>query len=108
VIAKKKLSASTARRLAVRVPLVLMGENTSQQAKMLGIQAGAADFLEKPLSALKLRNIWQHTVRKVTLRASPVLEHHRRCRTYPGLRTLVPGQQIAAGVTRSCIRGWQL
>jgi hypothetical protein len=29
------------------------------------VQLGAADFLQKPLSDEKLRNIWQHVVRKV-------------------------------------------
>ena len=52
-------------RQASSLPLVIMGENTSQDRKMAGIRAGAVDFLEKPLSSLKLRNIWQHTVRKV-------------------------------------------
>lgn len=30
-----------------------------------GVQLGAVDFLAKPLSPLKLQNIWQHTVRKM-------------------------------------------
>ena len=33
-------------------------------AVMHGIELGAVDVLEKPLSSLKLRNIWQHVVRK--------------------------------------------
>jgi CheY-like chemotaxis protein len=32
---------------------------------MLGIKLGAAEFLEKPLCPLKLKNIWQHTVRRI-------------------------------------------
>ncbi len=32
---------------------------------MLGIKLGAAEFLEKPLCQLKLKNIWQHTVRRM-------------------------------------------
>lgn len=52
-------------RQAARLPLVIMGENTSQDLKMASIRVGAVDILEKPLSLLKLRNIWQHTVRKV-------------------------------------------
>jgi DNA-binding response OmpR family regulator len=52
-------------RQASNLPLVIMGENTSQDLKIAGIRVGAVDFLEKPLSLLKLRNIWQHTVRKV-------------------------------------------
>lgn len=47
------------------VPLVLMGENSTQQQMVTGLKLGAVDFLEKPISMLKLRNIWQHTVRKV-------------------------------------------
>lgn len=47
------------------LPFVLMADCASQEQKMDGLRIGAADFLEKPLSSLKLRNIWQHTVRKV-------------------------------------------
>jgi hypothetical protein len=53
-------------RTASYVPLVLTGENTSQQQKLVGIRFGALDFLEKPVAVLKLRNVWQHTVRKVS------------------------------------------
>lgn len=34
------------------------------------MRIGAVDFLAKPLSALKLRNIWQHTVRKMMRKMS--------------------------------------
>lgn len=34
-------------------------------AVMLGIRIGAAEFLEKPLCTLKLKNIWQHVVRRM-------------------------------------------
>ena len=52
------------------LPLVLMtSEGGSQQEVWRSIELGAADCLEKPLSPLKLRNIWQHVVRKVS--ASP-------------------------------------
>jgi hypothetical protein len=34
---------------------------------MLGIKLGAAEFLEKPLCVLKLKNIWQHTVRRMMM-----------------------------------------
>ena len=33
---------------------------------MKGIELGAVDFLEMPISPLKLRNIWQHVVRKAS------------------------------------------
>lgn len=50
------------------LPLVLMADggstgNTGDVWK--GIELGAVDFLERPLSLLKLQNIWQHVVRKV-------------------------------------------
>jgi hypothetical protein len=32
---------------------------------MQGIQLGAAEFLERPLSFQKLRTLWQHKIRKV-------------------------------------------
>ena len=49
------------------LPLVLMtSEGGSQQEVWRSIELGAADCLEKPLSPLKLRNIWQHVVRKVS------------------------------------------
>ena len=48
------------------VPLLLMtSEGGSQQEVWSSIELGAADCLEKPLSPLKLRTIWQHVVRKV-------------------------------------------
>ena len=34
-----------------------------------GIEVGAAEVLEKPLSTHKLQNIWQHVVRKVIHRS---------------------------------------
>lgn len=53
------------------VPLLLMtSQGGSTQEVWRSIELGAEDCLEKPLSQLKLRNIWQHVVRKVlTLRA---------------------------------------
>lgn len=45
---------------------------------MHGIELGAVDVLEKPLSSLKLRNIWQHVVRKA-----------RPCRGVSSARRLV-------------------
>jgi len=58
--------------LSRQLPCVLMGDDPSATDVMAGIQAGAVDFLSKPLCTLKLRNIWQHTVRKVrAARPSP-------------------------------------
>ncbi|GBF97777.1 hypothetical protein Rsub_10202 [Raphidocelis subcapitata] len=47
------------------VPCILMGPDPSPKDVMRGISLGAVDFLAKPVSQLKLRNIWQHTVRKM-------------------------------------------
>ncbi|GBF88516.1 hypothetical protein Rsub_01231 [Raphidocelis subcapitata] len=47
------------------VPCILMGANPSPADVMRGVSLGAVDFLAKPLSQLKLRNIWQHTVRRM-------------------------------------------
>ncbi|KAK9825144.1 hypothetical protein WJX81_004602 [Elliptochloris bilobata] len=53
------------RAAASALPLLLMVDALSPySAVMHGIELGAVDVLEKPLSSLKLRNIWQHVVRK--------------------------------------------
>ena len=51
---------------AGRLPLVLVSTpGTTPECVWRGIEVGAAEVLEKPLSQLKLQNIWQHVVRKV-------------------------------------------
>lgn len=47
------------------LPLVLMSEACSATEVLKSIELGAVEYIEKPLSLLKLRNIWQHVVRKV-------------------------------------------
>lgn len=47
------------------LPLVLMSEGGSATEVLKSIELGAVEYIEKPLSLLKLRNIWQHVVRKV-------------------------------------------
>lgn len=48
------------------LPLVLISTpGTTPECVWRGIEVGAAEVLEKPLSLLKLQNIWQHVVRKV-------------------------------------------
>ena len=47
------------------LPCILMAADPQPSDIYQGIQLGAVDFLAKPLSPLKLRNIWQHTVRKM-------------------------------------------
>jgi len=59
------------------VPVVLMAESGETEDVMRSVKLGAVDFLDKPLSMLKLKNIWQHCVRimmkKSTLYDSNVL-----------------------------------
>jgi DNA-binding response OmpR family regulator len=57
--------STSVKQRARSTPLLLMALNPSPEEVLLGIKLGAVDFLEKPLSPLKLRNIWQHTVRKM-------------------------------------------
>lgn len=45
---------------------MLMSDGSNKSDILRGIELGAVDFLEKPLSNLKLKNIWQHVVRKVS------------------------------------------
>lgn len=45
---------------------MLMSDSSNKSDVLRGIELGAVDFLEKPLSSLKLKNIWQHVVRKVS------------------------------------------
>jgi CheY-like chemotaxis protein len=46
-------------------PVVLMSSCSTSEDVMRAVKLGAVDFLDKPLSHLKLKNIWQHSVRKV-------------------------------------------
>lgn len=67
-LAKESSDGGSLREAAAHLPLVLMSEKGSSTDDVWrGIELGAADVLEKPLSSLKLRNIWQHVVRRVRL-----------------------------------------
>lgn len=46
-------------------PVVLMSGSCSTEEVLTAVRLGAADVLDKPLSLLKLKNIWQHSVRKM-------------------------------------------
>ncbi|KAK9807249.1 hypothetical protein WJX73_002828 [Symbiochloris irregularis] len=51
---------------AAGLPVVLTAETAgSADDVWKGIQLGAVEVLEKPLSSLKLQNIWQHVVRRM-------------------------------------------
>lgn len=51
-------------------PVVLMSACGSSDDVMRAVKLGAVDFLDKPLSLLKLKNIWQHSVRKMMVKAA--------------------------------------
>lgn len=53
-----------------KTSLVLMGNTCSPDQVLTGINFGAVDFLDKPVSMLKLKNIWQHTVRRMMVGCS--------------------------------------
>ncbi|EFJ49799.1 hypothetical protein VOLCADRAFT_89627 [Volvox carteri f. nagariensis] len=59
---QKSAEHAAVMQAAKSIPLVLMSECSAPNEVMLGIKLGAVDFLEKPLSPLKLKNIWQHSV----------------------------------------------
>lgn len=68
VLADSQLLAGDGQLLLLRgaqpLPVVLMGGERCSAAEVLAaVEAGAADVLDRPLSQLKLRNLWQHTVR---------------------------------------------
>ncbi len=48
------------------VPIVAMSDSAeATKEAMHAVELGAVDLLSKPLSMLKLKNIWQHSVRMV-------------------------------------------
>jgi len=51
-------------------PVVLMSEGGDPDDVMRAVTLGAVDFLDKPLSVLRLKNIWQHSVRKMMQQAT--------------------------------------
>jgi len=53
-------------------PVILMSEGATTDDVMRAVQLGAVDYLDKPLSTLKLKNIWQHSVRKMMMHQSTV------------------------------------
>ncbi|KAF5839874.1 hypothetical protein DUNSADRAFT_18417 [Dunaliella salina] len=54
-------------KLCRTLPFILMSASPSPDEVMLGIKLGASEVLEKPLCQLKLKNIWQHTVRRMMM-----------------------------------------
>ncbi len=67
------------RKLLARFPLVLMSEESDESQVLSGIKLGACDFLDKPLSTLKLKNVWQHVVRRKVLHDDGLHVVHGYC-----------------------------
>lgn len=68
VLADAALLGSVQQQLfgaAASLPVVLMGHDSSPAQVLQAVEHGAADFLHRPLSEGKLRNLWQHTVRMI-------------------------------------------
>eukprot|EP00250_Pteridium_aquilinum_P009876 c18996_g1_i1 orf=125-2197(-) len=51
-------------RAAKHLPTILLSATENVTLMMEGIAAGASEFMEKPLSEDKLKNLWQHVFRK--------------------------------------------
>lgn len=49
---------------AKHLTTIMMASTENMNIMMQGIAAGASEFLQKPLSEERLKNIWQHVVRK--------------------------------------------
>ncbi|KAH7316002.1 hypothetical protein KP509_21G073900 [Ceratopteris richardii] len=54
-------------RAAKQLPVVLFSATMDVSLMMEGIAAGASEFLDKPLSEEKAKNIWQHVFRKALI-----------------------------------------
>ena len=65
-LAKKTPENAALLAWAKTLPLVLMASSSMCPAEIIsGItKQGAVDFMEKPLNVLKVKNIWQHVVRR--------------------------------------------
>lgn len=51
-------------RAAKHLPTILLSATKNVTLMMEGIAAGASEFMEKPLSEDKLKNLWQHVFKK--------------------------------------------
>ncbi|GAX75017.1 hypothetical protein CEUSTIGMA_g2463.t1 [Chlamydomonas eustigma] len=70
---------------AKTLPLVLMATNLCPKEIVSGItKRGAVDFMEKPLHPQKLKNIWQHVVRKMMVGGSTCGDNTRSEPISPG------------------------
>lgn len=58
---------------ARHLPTIMMSNTEDLAVMMQSIEAGASEFLQKPLSGENLKNIWQHVVRKALCTGELVL-----------------------------------
>eukprot|EP00775_Hariotina_reticulata_P011577 gene11577-11721_t len=84
------------------VPIIIMGEAVAADDILQAINQGAADFIQKPLTQRCMRNIWQHTVRR--LMGSATACNSGSCTPRSAWRSLqgkeqVCGQQLPSTVT---------
>ena len=79
---------------AAALPVILTAETAgSADDVWKGIHLGAVEVLEKPLSSLKLQNIWQHVVRRV-----------RRAALYLSLSSCSVSNSMSVGTTGKRLR----
>ena len=98
-------------------PVILMSECSTTGDVLRAVKLGAVDWLDKPLSVLKLRNIWQHSVRKVGCGAGAAAEQGGAASRGRAAAVLPRGQQgkaaqpctghnHAQGTSAALPRGW--
>lgn len=61
---------------AKHLPTILLSNTKNVTIMMRGIEAGASEFIQKPLSENKLKNIWQHVFRKALSTGELILPTH--------------------------------
>lgn len=97
-------------------PVVLMSEGGTTEDVMRAVQLGAVDFLDKPLSLLRLKNIWQHSVRKLMacqpgMSTEPEFANSKRpSLDSPGTPSVQDAETYSAGSfpTETCFTGGEL
>jgi DNA-binding response OmpR family regulator len=70
VVADISLCSDQLLRAARGLPLVVTSRCSDAGSVVRAISFGAVEVLQKPLCSLKLKNIWQHTVRKMMYTSS--------------------------------------
>ncbi|KAH9330826.1 hypothetical protein KI387_002934 [Taxus chinensis] len=55
------------------IPTIMMSDNENREIMLRAFALGAVEFMQKPLSDEKLRNVWQHAVRKALAKGEKTL-----------------------------------